>query len=174
MAARRPQAAGTKTQSAVATGRQAIRVGGTKTQSAVAIGSQAIQGCKHQPAVAIRVGGTKTQSAVAIGSHGRMDGRNPRQPRQQSMAEICPSRSGAKQTPSTRRESRYLGPPQDPCSPQTHICTRNSKRSFLRKPKRQHTQEDNRTTHVEPLLPHKPHVTLVARQKLHSAGRRRK
>ena len=38
-----------------------IRGGGTKTQSAVAIGSQAIQGCKHQPAVAIRVGGTKTQ-----------------------------------------------------------------------------------------------------------------
>ena len=56
----------------------AIRVGGTKTQSAVATGSQAIQGCKHQAAVAIRVGGTKTQSAVATGSQA-LDGSNPSQ-----------------------------------------------------------------------------------------------
>ena len=68
---------GTKTQSAVATGSQAIQdckhqpaveIRLWKTQSAVAIGSQAIQGCKQQPAVAIRVGGTKTQAAIATGS----------------------------------------------------------------------------------------------------------
>ena len=83
MTAHLPQSAvairvgGTKTQSAVATGSQAIQdckhqpaveIRLWKTQSAVAIGSQAIQGCKQQPAVAIRVGGTKTQAAIATGS----------------------------------------------------------------------------------------------------------
>ena len=58
----------TNHQSAVATG---SGVGGTKTQSAVATGSQAIHGSTAQPAVASGVGGTngrKTQSAVATAS----------------------------------------------------------------------------------------------------------
>ena len=37
-------------------------------------------------------------------------------------------------------------------------------------PKRQHMQEESITTHVAPLLAHKPYVTLVARKWLHTAG----
>ena len=45
-----------------------IRVGGTKTQSAVATGSQAVHGSTTQPAVASGISGPKTQPAVATGS----------------------------------------------------------------------------------------------------------
>ena len=49
-------------------GMVSIRRGGTKTQSAVATGSQAVHGSTTQPAVASGMGGTKTQPAVATGS----------------------------------------------------------------------------------------------------------
>ena len=55
-----------------------IRVGGTKTQSAVATGSQAVHGSTTQPAVASGMGGTKTQPAVATGSQA-IDGSDPSQ-----------------------------------------------------------------------------------------------
>ena len=70
---------GTKTQSAVATGSQAVHgsttqpavasgISGTKTQPAVATGSQAIHGSTTQPKVASGIGGPKTKPAVAAGS----------------------------------------------------------------------------------------------------------